>query len=126
MPPKHITKAKAPVVVIKPSQKAKIPVALREQVWISKMGKVFEAKCYTTWCQNKISVFEFECGHNIPESKGGSTNLENLVPICPRCNKSMGSSHTFTEWCAKYSPPPPPPQQKLSWFMKLTTCSWSL
>jgi 5-methylcytosine-specific restriction endonuclease McrA len=89
-----------------PYKKKKIPVALREQVWIKQMGKVFHGKCPTTWCQNTISVFDFQSGHNIPESKGGPTNLENLIPLCSRCNLSMGNDYTFDQWC-KISDQPP-------------------
>ncbi len=80
-----------------------IPKALREQVWIRKMGRTFEGKCPTSWCQNQITVFDFESGHNIPESKGGQTSIENLVPICSRCNRSMSDTYSFDEWCAKFS-----------------------
>ena len=78
--------------------KAKIPRALREQLWIERVGKKFEAKCKTSWCKNKMTVFDFQCGHDIPESKGGETNLQNLVPICSRCNLSMSNTYTFKEW----------------------------
>lgn len=78
--------------------KQKIPKALREQVWIVHAGRVFEHKCLTTWCNNTMTVFDFQCGHNIPESKKGKTDISNLVPICSRCNLSMGSQYTFTEW----------------------------
>uniref|UniRef100_A0A6C0CGE7 HNH domain-containing protein n=1 Tax=viral metagenome TaxID=1070528 RepID=A0A6C0CGE7_9ZZZZ len=81
--------------------KAKIPKALREQVWLSKFGKVFEAKCFTPWCENRISVFDFQCGHDIPESKGGATVLSNLYPICARCNMSMSNVYTFQQWALK-------------------------
>jgi 5-methylcytosine-specific restriction endonuclease McrA len=81
-------------------KKKRIPAALREQVWIQKAGRVFETKCKTTWCQNMITVFDFQCGHNIPESKGGETNLDNLEPICGRCNLSMSNVYTFTDWCS--------------------------
>lgn len=80
-------------------KKQRIPVALREQVWLKQMGRVFEGKCPTTWCQNTITIFDFQSGHNIPESKGGPTNLENLVPLCGRCNLSMGNDYTFDQWC---------------------------
>jgi 5-methylcytosine-specific restriction endonuclease McrA len=80
-------------------KKKKIPKALREQLWIQKVGKKFESKCKTTWCRNKITVFDFQAGHDVPECKGGSTDLLNLVPICSRCNLSMGSQYTFKEWC---------------------------
>ena len=91
-----------PVPVPPPSSKKKrkkpIPAALREQVWIVKMGRVFEGKCPVTWCQNNITVFDFQSGHNIPESRGGKTDLENLIPVCSRCNLSMGNEYTIDEW----------------------------
>jgi 5-methylcytosine-specific restriction endonuclease McrA len=83
-------------------RKIKIPVALREQVWIRCMGEVFKAKCSTIWCSNTITVFDFQSGHNIPESRGGQTTIENLVPLCSRCNQSMGNNYTFDEWNAKF------------------------
>lgn len=90
-----ISKKQAPV---KKYKKQTIPVALREQVWITACGRVFEHKCITPWCKNIITVFDFESGHDIPESKGGPTTLENLVPLCRRCNNSMGDRYTFAEW----------------------------
>jgi 5-methylcytosine-specific restriction endonuclease McrA len=86
-------------------KKKKIPRALREQLWIQKVGKRFETKCKTTWCKNKISVFDFQAGHDVPECRGGSTTIANLVPICSRCNLSMGSQFTFKEWCKKGKEP---------------------
>ena len=80
------------------SHKQKIPKALREQVWLKIFGAKFSGKCSTTWCANTITVFDFQCGHDTPESKGGETILENLVPICSRCNLSMSNVHTFKEW----------------------------
>jgi hypothetical protein len=96
----------SPIPKAKPYKKKKIPVALREQVWIQQMGKVFHGKCPTTWCQNTITVFDFQSGHNIPESKGGPTNLENLIPLCSRCNLSMGNEYTFEQWCKISTEPP--------------------
>ena len=90
-----------------PKRKEKIPVKLREEVWVAKMGRVFEGKCPTTWCTTTITVFDFESGHNIPESKGGATTIANLIPLCPRCNRSMGSRYTFDEWCAQHMEPVP-------------------
>ena len=62
-------------------RKQKIPAALREQVWIHVMGTNFDGKCPVGWCNNYITVFDFQCGHNIPESKGGTTAIDNLIPI---------------------------------------------
>ncbi len=78
--------------------KKKIPKALREQVWLKNVGKMYQAKCTIRWCQNIMTVFDFESGHNIPESKGGATTLHNLFPICSRCNRSMSDKYTIDEW----------------------------
>jgi 5-methylcytosine-specific restriction endonuclease McrA len=78
--------------------KANIPKALREQVWLKNIGQQYQHKCLVDWCQNIISVFDFHVGHNIPESHGGKTDITNLKPICSRCNLSMGSQYSITEW----------------------------
>ena len=93
-------------IIIEPEvprfQKAHIPKALREQVWIQHYGTVFHNKCPTCWCQNRVNVFDFQVGHNVPESKGGSTTIDNLIPICGRCNLSMSNTYTFDEWSATF------------------------
>lgn len=106
-----------------PYKKKKITGALREAVWIKTMGRTFEGKCPVTWCPNTITVFDFQSGHNIPESKGGSTTLPNLIAICARCNFSMGNQYTIDEWNALHSatpsfpvPPPPPPSRLKRYF----------
>ncbi len=82
--------------------KSKIPKALREQVWLLHIGRKYQHTCRVTWCHNVITVFDFQCGHNIPESKGGKTDVTNLVPICSRCNVSMGNHFTIDEWNRKF------------------------
>ena len=77
----------------------KIPKALREQVWIKFIGKKYDDKCTSVWCTNNINVFDFHVGHNIPDSKGGLKLLENLRPICSRCNLSMSNNYSIEEWC---------------------------
>jgi 5-methylcytosine-specific restriction endonuclease McrA len=85
--------------------KVKIPQALREQVWLAFCGdKWFKHKCLVTWCENIITPFNFEVGHNIPESKGGATDISNLRPICGKCNRSMGDEYTIDEF-SKLSKP---------------------
>ncbi len=78
-----------------------VPTAMRQQLWISRFGKVFQHKCSIHWCSNTITVFSFEAGHNVPESKGGPTTFDNLQPICSACNKSMGNQYTIDEWNMK-------------------------
>jgi 5-methylcytosine-specific restriction endonuclease McrA len=86
------------------AEKAPIPKALREQVWITYAGRRFERMCLVPWCRNVITVFDFHVGHNVPESVGGATNISNLRPICSRCNLSMGSQYSITEWSALSEP----------------------
>lgn len=103
-------------------RKEKITAALREAVWIQKMGKVFEAKCPVVWCPNRITVFDFQSGHNIPESKGGKTNIDNLLPICARCNVCMGDRYTIDEWSSMYmslEKPKPKLLPKKTWWQRL-------
>lgn len=105
---------------VKKYKKSKIPKALREQVWIQKAGRVFEKKCTVGWCENMINAFNFQAGHNIPESRGGKTTIENLIPICDRCNYSMGDRYSIDEWTAMSTQgptqtPPPPPIKKPWW-----------
>jgi 5-methylcytosine-specific restriction endonuclease McrA len=96
-------------------KKARIPAALREQVWIQTMGHVFEGKCPVVWCTNNITVFDFQSGHNIPESRGGETTIYNLIPLCSRCNLSMGDQYTIDEWSQIYSKQPPLVPLKQGW-----------
>jgi len=101
-PMSRIRKAPAGTPLEKKYTKQKISAALREQVWIQSRGQVFKSKCAVNWCQNIITVFDFQCGHDIPESKGGPTDITNLYPICGKCNLSMGNHYTFKEWCLLY------------------------
>jgi hypothetical protein len=81
--------------------KLKVPAALREQVWLLWCGdRVFKHKCIVTWCENMMTPFAFEVGHNVPESWGGSTDVNNLRPICAKCNRSMGDDFTIDSFSA--------------------------
>ena len=92
---KNIIEYKCPNVNIikkkKQNGKAKIKKALRTNVWNTYIGdKIRETKCKI--CNNyKIDTFNYECGHIIAEANGGSIDLDNLLPICGECNKSMGT-----------------------------------
>ena len=79
-------------------KKATIPKAIREQCWIKTFGQKFKHSCYISWCENEISVFDFHVGHDTPESKGGTLSVDNLKPICARCNLSMSNNYTIEQW----------------------------
>ena len=83
-----------------------VPRALREQMWLHRVGRRFETRCAVTWCANRITAFDFQAGHDLPESKGGDTSVANLYPICARCNLSMGNRYTIQEWNRMGTPLP--------------------
>lgn len=75
-----------------------IPVHIRRAVWEQAFSTLYgNCPC----CQDKINAFTFEVGHIHAHTNGGSINLDNLKPICNKCNKSMGSMN-MTEFIAKY------------------------
>ncbi len=80
-------------------KKDNIPKRIKELVWITYNGELFSKKCFVSWCNNITNVFNFHTGHDIPNSKGGTLDIENLKPICSSCNLSMGNKYTITEWC---------------------------
>lgn len=82
--------------------KKPIPQALREQVWIRCCGEAFRNKCFVPWCKNEMTAFHFQAGHNVPESKGGTTDIYNLLPICSNCNQGMGNRYTIEEWNSRF------------------------
>jgi 5-methylcytosine-specific restriction endonuclease McrA len=79
-------------------RKEQIPKRIREMVWSTYNGEKYSSKCYVSWCNNIINVFNYQVGHDIPESKGGTLDLSNLKPICGNCNLSMGNKYTITQW----------------------------
>ena len=48
-----------------------------------------------------ISIIKFEVGHIISLANCGDNNIENLKPICEKCNRSMGVKN-MEEYKKKY------------------------
>jgi len=77
--------------IIKEYKKNKISTQLRYKIWNEHIGQeigVYYCLCCLT---TKISQQSFVCGHIIAEKNGGPLSVENLRPICPGCNSSMGT-----------------------------------
>lgn len=73
---------------------------IRELVWIEYIGKKMEGYCYC--CEiRKITFTNFEVGHNIPISKGGTDEISNLRPVCKQCNSGMRTT-VLEEYKRKY------------------------
>ncbi len=80
-----------------PSRKKTIPKALKEQVWLQHVGTAFSSKCKTSWCTNIMNVFDYHTSHIVAEALGGPTDIGNLIPLCAKCNLSMGTM-SFDDW----------------------------
>ncbi len=69
-----------------------IPKTIKNMLWINTFGKDKSlGNCYI--CEKEIHITEFETGHIIPVSKGGSDDISNLKPLCSICNKSVGTDN---------------------------------
>ena len=80
-------------------QKKRIPKTLRRDIWEKIHGpNLAKGKCYVKWCNRILDKMDFQAGHNIPESKGGTIAATNLFPICNECNQAMGDRYTIDEW----------------------------
>jgi len=76
-----------PIRVLKP----KIGKRMSNAVWNKYIGRdKAVGKCFD--CKRDINIQHFECGHLKSHKNGGSTDLENLRPFCPECNRQLGSA----------------------------------
>lgn len=96
-------------------KKESIPKPLRAAVWRNQFESM-DGQCYC--CYGKISFdTQWECGHIVSERDGGSTQADNLRPVCVNCNRSMGTTNMH-EFMKKHNMPglakiPTPADDKL-------------
>jgi hypothetical protein len=67
----------------------------RDDIWLYHNGPHLEkVKC--PCCQIRvISRDSFSAGHIQAESRGGSSQIDNIIPICDDCNGRMGPTHMY-------------------------------
>ena len=82
-------------------KKKPIPKTLKMSVWYTHIGKEIGMVNCPCCNSNEISQMDFDCGHVIAESKGGPMTIENLKPICNKCNRSMRTMN-MNEFKQKY------------------------
>ena len=77
-------------------EKKKIPQPLRNSVWRKYYGDSETGECPISFCRNIISRANtgadkpgMHCGHIVSEKNGGETTINNLRPICKKCNFEM-------------------------------------
>ena len=75
-------------------KKNPMPKAVKDAVWRKYHGDNGVAKCYV--CKDtEIRMTAFDAGHIVSENEGGKTIVDNLIPICGTCNKSMGTTNLY-------------------------------
>ncbi len=75
-------------------KRERIPTRLRKQVWDSAQDPCSSVgKCVV--CHSEIHILSFECAHIISVADGGRTVIENLLPCCNMCNRSMGKMNLY-------------------------------
>lgn len=75
----------------KGGRKEKIHANVRTAVWNTYVGREKgEDKCFIG-CGEPITRANFQCGHIQAEARGGKVTIQNLRPICPGCNTSIGT-----------------------------------
>ena len=72
-------------------QRNSIPTSVRKNLWKNYFGDNFTGVCNV--CRKEININDFEAGHIISFANGGSDNIDNLVPLCRDCNRSMGKQN---------------------------------
>jgi 5-methylcytosine-specific restriction endonuclease McrA len=80
-----------------------IPAAIKRQSWYNLYGKQTGEGLCQVCCRNYIYQSDFECGHIISEYNNGPTSLDNLLPICKDCNKSI-SRKNIVDYVREYHP----------------------
>ena len=78
-----------------PYKKKSISHVLKRRVWAEHIGEhVGKTKCLC--CKlTDITQLSFHCGHIIAEKNGGTTTVDNMLPICQSCNSSMGTNNLY-------------------------------
>ena len=78
-----------------------IPKCVRNALWINYFKNQREGKCQCC-LRETISIGNFHAGHVKAHINGGSSSLDNLVPICMLCNTSCGK-YDLNEFIIKYN-----------------------
>ena len=84
-----------PLLTYSAKPKKKLKPWFRDDIWIHhNSSQLKEIKC--PCCQIRIISREsFSAGHIQAESRGGSSQIDNIIPICDDCNGRMGPTHMY-------------------------------
>jgi exodeoxyribonuclease V alpha subunit len=79
-------------------KRKEISKKVKNSLW-KKYNKNLNSKCYV--CNKNITAFNFQVGHIISITNGGTDNISNLRSICGGCNLSIGI-HNLEHYKNKY------------------------
>jgi hypothetical protein len=84
-----------PCLTYSAKPKKRLKPWFKDDIWIYHNGpQLKEIKC--PCCQIRIISREsFSAGHIQAESRGGSSQIDNIIPICDDCNGRMGPTHMY-------------------------------
>eukprot|EP01036_Dinobryon_divergens_P027858 gene27858-36704_t len=83
---------------------------MHKSLRVAKWEETFEdlsndGHCYC--CKRALKFPDFELGHKLARSKGGSCDISNLEVVCKLCNRSMGTTHMddykSTHWASRHT-----------------------
>ena len=75
-------------------KRKKLSMKERKLVWEKDFKETEKGICKV--CNEiEISIHTFQCGHIISHKNGGKTTIENLKPICIKCNNKMSSTNLY-------------------------------
>lgn len=77
----------------KKPRKANVPKGVKATIWDEYVGKDKRRALCICCCDREIEINSCEYGHIVSEKDGGQASVENLLPICGQCNRSMGAEH---------------------------------
>jgi 5-methylcytosine-specific restriction endonuclease McrA len=89
---KEIEQAPGEESAVTVAKRKAIPKAVKSTLWNMHFTEN-NAKGDCQVCTKEIKMNDFEAGHIVAVANGGSDNLDNLLPICGLCNRSMGTQN---------------------------------
>lgn len=80
---------------IKKYGKSSASLKLRLKLWYSMFGEKEIGNCFCCLKVIQIDDPSWHCGHILAAANGGKKSLENLKPVCVKCNLDMRKQHMY-------------------------------
>jgi hypothetical protein len=84
-------------------KKPTVPKKIKNDSWDKYVGPEYGSALCIVCNKTTIDSKHFEAGHIISHNNGGPSTIENIMPICGCCNKSMQNIN-MDEYIQTYNP----------------------